>query len=474
MSQLEQLDQTWSELTSDEKNFVLSFLEDKSEIDMGTAFNVKPPKGTRDLHPIDCAVLDHVFGVIKECFRNHGAVEIRTPVFEQRHILMDKYGEDTKLIFDLSNISEGEVLALRYDLTVPFARYLATHGISKLKRFHMEKVYRRDEPYMTRGRYREFYQCDYDNAGEYDVMVPDAECIALMVDIFTKLDLGAFHIRLSHRKLLDGFFQVCGVPDNLLRAISSAVDKLDKKSWEEVYQEMIDKGLDEEFAAKIEKYVSLSGEPREILTALRSNEDLLSNESASLALEELEILFNYLDSMEVIQFVTFDLTMARGLDYYTGVVFEASGIDERSKNVGSFCGGGRYDRLVGKFCSNDVPSVGFSVGVGRILAFKKQEMIDEGSIKSSPTQIVVIGIGVPIEERFKICKILWDRCLSTEMLQENSPSFRKQMKFANKLEVKYTIIVGEEELNNNTVQVKTMNGGDQTEIPLSELENYPF
>uniref|UniRef100_A0A914PB99 Aminoacyl-transfer RNA synthetases class-II family profile domain-containing protein n=1 Tax=Panagrolaimus davidi TaxID=227884 RepID=A0A914PB99_9BILA len=174
---------------------------------------LKTPKGTRDYHPKQMVIREKVLGIITETFKRHGAQTIDTPVFELRDVLMGKYGEEGgKLVFDLAD-QGGELCSLRYDLTVPFARYLAQNNIKSIKRYHIAKVYRRDQPVMTKGRYREFYQCDFDIAGEYDLMVPEAECLRIVDEIMNELDLGEFEIRINHRLLLEGMFSVCGIKD---------------------------------------------------------------------------------------------------------------------------------------------------------------------------------------------------------------------------------------------------------------------
>ncbi|KAK1904163.1 Histidine--tRNA ligase cytoplasmic, partial [Dissostichus eleginoides] len=221
---------------------------------------LKTAKGTRDYNPKQMAIREKVFNTILGCFKRHGAETIDTPVFELKETLTGKYGEDSKLIYDLKD-QGGELLSLRYDLTVPFARYLAMNKITNIKRYHIAKVYRRDNPAMTRGRYREFYQCDFDIAGQYDAMIPDAECLKIVYEILSELDIGDFRIKVNDRRILDGMFAVCGVPDDKFRTICSTVDKLDKMPWEEVRKEMVsEKGLSEEAADQIGEYVSLKGE----------------------------------------------------------------------------------------------------------------------------------------------------------------------------------------------------------------------
>ena len=216
------------------------------------------PSGTRDFHPAQVKIREEMFATIRSIFERHGAVSIETPVFEHRSILMGKYGEDEKLIYELDDQGSGK-LALRYDHTVPLARYVAQYGVTNLVRYVIGKVYRRDTASISRGRYREFYQCDIDFVGDYGSLKPDAECLKIFSDILTALSIGTFEIKVNHRALLDGIFEHSGVPADKFRAISSAVDKLDKVPWVEVRAEMVEKkGLDPEVADKIGLWIALS------------------------------------------------------------------------------------------------------------------------------------------------------------------------------------------------------------------------
>ena len=244
-----------------------------------------------------------------------------SPVFELREILSGKYGEDSKLIYDLSD-QGGELTSLRYDLTVPFARWLAMNGsIQNIKRYHIAKVYRRDQPAVKKGRMREFYQCDIDIAGSYDPMLPDAEVIRITSEIFDGLGWrGNYLIKINHRMILDGIFAVCGVPQDKIRTISSAVDKLDKLPWDEVKQEMVEeKGLPEEVADRIWGFVQKKG-GQDVLQYLQSEQTLSSNESMVKGMQDMELLLTYLEAFGVLDRVEFNLSLARGLDYYTGIM----------------------------------------------------------------------------------------------------------------------------------------------------------
>lgn len=333
----------------------------------------KIAKGTRDYLPEQMMIRDQAFQIIRRVFKSHGAVEIDTPVFELKDTLTGKYGEDSKLIYDLAD-QGGELLALRYDLTVPFARFLALNAVGNIKRFHIGKVYRRDQPQLSKGRYREFYQCDFDIAGTYGRMVPDSECLCVACEILSSLPIGNFGIKLNHRRLLDAILDLSGVPSEKFRTICSAVDKLDKEPWSEVKREMVeDKGLSPEVADKIGVFVVQKGKPWDMYKSLTANAVFGQHKGALDALEDLRILFEYLEAMGKLEYISFDLSLARGLDYYTGVIYEAVCMNGNSQ-VGSIGGGGRYDNLVSMFqeAGKITPCVGVSVGIERVFTLMEE------------------------------------------------------------------------------------------------------
>ncbi len=424
------------------------------------------------------------------------------PVFELKDILTGKYGEDSKLIYDLKD-QGGEICSLRYDLTVPFARWLAMNSsIQNIKRYHIAKVYRRDQPAMTKGRMREFYQCDFDIAGTYDPMLPDAEIIRITCEIFEALGWkGKYTIKLNHRKILDGIFQVCGVPTDKLRTISSAVDKLDKSPWEEVRREMTeDKGLDGEVADRIGEYCVRKG-GRDLLDQLQKDATFTENQSAKEGLADMQLLFTYLDAFSVLDRVSFDLSLARGLDYYTGVIYEvitegsapqtkegqeiqrtgkkeakpnkhASNIDgdeDRSNDptvgVGSVAAGGRYDNLVADFSKKQqIPCVGISFGVDRIFSITKQRLAADASaasIRMNEVDVYVMAFGGKgfeglLAERMEVAKRLWDAGIKAEFSWKVKPKLPAQFKAAETNGVPFAIILGDDELAAGKCKIKEM------------------
>lgn len=301
-------------------------------------------------------------------------------------------------------------------------------NIEGIRRYQIAKVYRRDQPAMTKGRMREFYQCDFDIAGVEDPMLPDAEVLCLINEVFEGLGWhGNFTIKLNHRKILDGIFQVCGVPEDKIRTISSAVDKLDKLPWDEVRKEMVDeKGLEGEIADKIGLWVVKKG-GLDLLAELRADEKMSANDSMKQGMDDMDLLFRYLELHGVTNTVSFDLSLARGLDYYTGLIYEVvtegsapstvpapeevvaapkkkekktstDPDEDRSSDpsvgVGSVAAGGRYDNLVGMFSGkNQIPCVGISFGVERIFSITKARMENSAMLRKSEVDVYIMAFG---------------------------------------------------------------------------------
>ncbi|KAJ2822419.1 Cytoplasmic and mitochondrial histidine tRNA synthetase [Coemansia furcata] len=461
------------------------------------------------------AVRTEIFRTIVSVFEKHGAVTIDTPVFELKEILVGKYGEDSKLIYDLKD-QGGEECSLRYDLTVPFARYVAQNGISNIKRYHLAKVYRRDQPAITKGRMREFYQCDYDIAGIYDPMIPDAECVRVAVNVLSQLDVGKFVVKLNHRKILDAIFEVSGVPADKVRAISSAVDKLDKAPWAEVRREMTqEKGLDATVADRIGEYVQISGSGEEVLARLQALPELMASTKAQEGVKDMGLFFRYAKIYGILDYVSFDMSLARGLDYYTGIIYEAVLVEENARpsttetqlpapvakksgkkgkeeddesqvRVGSIAAGGRYDELVGMFSSamhakgkkTDVPCVGISFGVERIFSIVKSRKL-EAEIKANRTQVYVISLGDTIEDslledRMRIAAELWDAGIAAEFAYKVKPRSQQQYDACDSAIIPWAVIIGKDEISEGTVKIKYMAQKDEQQkggvtVPRSDM-----
>lgn len=386
-----------------------------------------------------------------------------------------------------------------------------------IKRYHVAKVYRRDQPAMSKGRFREFYQCDFDIAGVYDPMLPDAEILLIVVETLDALGLEGFTIKLNHRKILDGIFDVCGVPSDKTRAISSAVDKLDKSPWEEVRREMTeDKGLDGGVADKIGTYVSRKG-GRELVEALQADEGLKGHKKAVEGLNDMALLYDYLDIYGVSDKMSFDLSLARGLDYYTGIIYEAvtsasappsfvagssateaatapattapsksakkdkaakdgdDAFDESKVGVGSIAAGGRYDNLVGMFSNSKkpdaVPCVGVSVGVERVFAImmarlrEQEEKGIKSDVRAKDVDVFIMSMGGDgqLKERMKVAKMLWDAGVKTEFLYKGKPKPAPQWTAIEKAQTPLAVMIAPDEWKQGSVVVKEQKGRESEE-----------
>lgn len=415
------------------------------------------------------AIREKVMDTIKGVFKKHGAVTIDTPVFELKEILTGKYGEDSKLIYDLQD-QGGELCALRYDLTVPFARFLAMNKQYRtMKRYQIAKVYRRDQPIMTKGRYREFYQCDFDIAGgNFEAMLPDAEVFKVIHEILSAVDVGKFVIKCNHRAVLDGIFEIAGVPSDRFRVICSAVDKLDKLPWSSVKLEMInEKGIPEDVADRIGEFVKLRG-GSELIEELLSRPEIQSNESAKKGLEDLKLLFGFLDIFGITSDVSFDMSLARGLDYYTGVILEAVLLGQKSgQEVGSVAGGGRYDNLVGMFSgSTQIPCVGASVGIERLFALIEKKTKSEGPVKTCPVQVFVAAAGGDLlEERMKVLQELWSSSIPSEITMKRKVKPLDQFNYCEKNSIPVAVVLGPGELEKGIVKVRRISDRFEVEAP---------
>jgi histidyl-tRNA synthetase len=442
----------------------------------------KEPIGTRDLQPLQMRIRERVVDLITAVFKRHGAVTIDTPVFELREVLTEKYGEEGKLIYNLED-QGGELLSLRYDLTVPFARYVATHGESSIKRYHIAKVYRRDKPQVERGRFREFYQCDFDIAGPSGLMIADAEVLQVMAELLTAI--GAlcrfdFTIEVSHRRLLSLIVALAGVPPEKFRTVCSSVDKLDKLEWAEVRSELVNlRGITGEAADRLWGFIQLSGEPIATLALLR--ERLIAEygareggraeyeRDAAKLLDEIALLFDYLAALGALEKIKFNLSLARGLDYYTGVIFEAVAHDGDSDvRVGSIAGGGRYDELIGMFSGRKVPAVGGSIGIERVFALIEERLKE--SVRPSDTDVFVCSVAQNLtKERLAIAAELWGAGVATEFVYKEKPDAKAQFGQAAACGAKLAVIIAPDEVASGTVKIKILAESREVTVPRSEL-----
>ncbi|XP_008833706.1 probable histidine--tRNA ligase, mitochondrial [Nannospalax galili] len=441
-------------------------------------FIIKVPKGTRDLSPQQMVVREKILAKIVSCFKRHGAKGLDTPAIELKEMLTEKYEDNIGLMYDLKD-QGGELLSLRYDLTVPFARYLAMNKLKKMKRYQVGKVWRRESPTIVQGRYREFCQCDFDIAGQFDPMIPDAECLKIMCEILSGLQLGDFLIKINDRRIVDGMFAVCGVPESKFRTTCASMDKLDKMSWEDVRHEMVTKkGLAPEVADQIGDYVQCHG-GISLVEQMFQDPRLSQNKLAMEGLEDLKLLFEYLSLFGIAEKISFDLSLARGLDYYTGVIYEAvllqdpAQAGEEPLNVGSVAAGGRYDGLVAQFDpkGHKVPCVGLSIGVERIFYIVEQKMKTLGEkLRTTETEVFVATPQKDfLRERLKIIAELWDAGIKAEMLYKNNPKLLAQLHFCENTGIPLMVIIGEQEQNEGVIKLRSVASREEVIIKRENL-----
>jgi histidyl-tRNA synthetase len=340
--------------------------------------------------------------------------------------------------------------------------------VQHIRRYQIAKVYRRDQPAISRGRLREFYQCDFDIAGAYDPMIPDAEILCIISEVFEALKIDV-SIKVNHRKVLDGLFDVAGVPEDKIRAISSAVDKLDRAPWDEVKKEMLDKGLSENVADRVGSFVQQSGGMREMLDILGSDSELRANKGVAGGLADMQLLASYLEAMDVLDKVSFDLSLARGLDYYTGLIYEIIPIPDRTTQrptqVGSIGAGGRYDGLVGMYGRRPLPCVGLSFGIDRIFTILDARRTKKsGSDLTREADVYIMafggkGFGGLLLERMRAARDLWRAGIRAEFAAKVEPKPAQQFNASKGAPV--VVILGEEEVAVGKVRVKKLHVGER-------------
>jgi histidyl-tRNA synthetase len=446
------------------------------------------PKGTRDFSPEEVAKRNYIFQTIKHVFETYGFQPIETPSFENSETLLGKYGDEgDRLIFKILN--SGDYLrkvdasiyneknsnsiaslisekALRYDLTVPFARYVVQHQNEiefPFKRYQMQPVWRADRP--QKGRFREFYQCDADVVGSKSLW-QEVEFIQLYDAVFSRLKLEGVTIKINNRKILSGIAEVIGAQDKLID-FTVALDKLDKIGEEKVKEEMLSKGIEEFGIEKLKPLFSLQGSFESQIKSLKTI--LESSDEGSKGIEELEFINHAIQSLGLkTAKLQLDVTLARGLNYYTGAIFEVAA--PKSVHMGSIGGGGRYDDLTGIFGLKDVSGVGISFGLDRIyLVLEELGLFPETVSKT--TDILFINFGIK-EALFslKAIKTLREQGINAE-LYPDAAKMKKQMNHANKRNIPYVVLVGEQEMNSNTYTLKNMETGIQDTLNLFDLIN---
>lgn len=441
------------------------------------------PKGTRDFSPVEMAKRNYIFNTIREVFHLYGYQQIETPAMENLSTLMGKYGEEgDKLLFKIQNsgdftkgVSDEELLernttrlstkmcekGLRYDLTVPFARFVVMNRneISfPFKRFQIQPVWRADRP--QKGRYREFYQCDADVVGS-DSLLNEVELIQLMDEVFHRFGIRV-SIKMNNRKILTGIAEIIGAPEKIVD-ITVAIDKLDKIGLEKVNEELASKGITQEAINLLQPIILLEGTNAEKLSVLRNV--LAGSEIGQIGVAEMEYILRKTDKLGIRCDFELDLTLARGLNYYTGAIFEVKALDVQ---IGSITGGGRYDNLTGVFGLSGVSGVGISFGADRIYDVLNQlELYPEDSLLT--TQLMFVNFGEEEEEYcLDMIKKLRQYGIRTEIYPETA-KMKKQMSYADNKKIPYVAIVGGTEVAAKQVSLKNMITGEQMTVSLEEL-----
>ena len=424
------------------------------------------PKGTRDFGPAEMVGRNYIFSVVRSVFKKYGYQCIETPSMENLSTLLGKYGEEgDKLLFRIQNSGEKAALApekgLRYDLTVPFARFVVQHQneISfPFKRYQVQPVWRADRP--QKGRYREFYQCDVDVIGSKSLL-NGLELVQIVDDVFGQMGVRVC-IKINNRKILAGLAEVSGQPDKLVD-ITVAIDKIDKIGLDAVKAELFEKGLSEQAVAVIEPVLTLSGSTQEKLARMR--ELLAASETGVKGLDEVETLFGLIAAAGIRQPVELDLSLARGLNYYTGAIFEVKALDFA---IGSICGGGRYDDLTGIFGLPNMSGVGISFGADRIydvltgLNLFPQDAAAAATVLFTNMGEKEVAYTLPIAAQLRA------QGIACEVYPDPS-KLKKQFEYADRKGIPYLAIVGDQEVADGTVTLKNLATGEQQPVAKDAL-----
>lgn len=441
------------------------------------------PKGTRDFSPVEMAKRNYIFNTIREVYHLSGYQQIETPSMEMLSTLMGKYGEEgDKLLFKIQNsgnyfsgITDEELLSrdaaklaskfcekgLRYDLTVPFARYVVMHRDEitfPFKRYQIQPVWRADRP--QKGRYREFYQCDADVIGS-DSLLNEVELMQIVDQVFVQFGIRVC-IKINNRKILSGIAEIIGESDKIVD-ITVAIDKLDKIGLENVNKELADKGIGEEAIAKLQPIILLKGTNAEKLATLKTV--LAGSEVGIKGVEESEFILSTLERIGLQNEIELDLTLARGLNYYTGAIFEVKALDVQ---IGSITGGGRYDNLTGVFGLQGVSGVGISFGADRIFDVLNQlELYPKEAVHG--TQLLFVNFGEKeMSYALPILSTIRTAGISAEIYPD-IVKMKKQMSYANAKNIPFVAIIGESEMEEGKITLKNMETGQQELLTPEEL-----
>jgi histidyl-tRNA synthetase len=448
--------------------------------------SLKPsiPKGTRDFSPVEMVRRNYIFSTIRSVFERFGYQPLETPAMENISTLTGKYGEEgDKLLFRVLNSGDflqgiefnqepadyrkisGSIAekGLRYDLTVPFARYIVQHQhelVFPFKRYQIQPVWRADRP--QKGRYREFYQCDVDVIGSTSLL-NETELVMIMDEVFTNLRIPVL-IRLNNRKVLAGIAESIGFPE-MLTDITVAIDKMDKIGTELVNQELLQRGLTPEAIALLQPVLTMDGKIKDKFTLLQ--EMFKYSETGRKGLEEMKIVLEHIKPLQLNNKFDFDLRLARGLSYYTGTIFEVKALNA---SIGSICGGGRYDNLTGIFGLAGMSGVGVSFGADRIYDVLHETRLFPDTIQSSVT-VLILNFGNE-EEKFglSLLRDMHHDGISAELYPDQA-KIRKQMEYANRKTIPFVVLAGKDEIEKGIITIKNMETGDQQTVTPDQLKS---
>lgn len=420
--------------------------------------------GFMELLPAEQIAFNQMLDTIRYNFERYGFIPLDTPTIEKAEVLLAKGGGETEK--QIYRFTKGDNdLALRFDLTVPLARYVAQHFQEltfPFRRYHIGKVFRGER--NQKGRFREFYQCDIDIIGWNKLsLINDAEIPAIIYSTFKRLGFESFTIRINNRKLLNGFFDSLGIQDK--SGVLRVIDKLDKIGFTAVRQELEESGITGAALEALLKFIGIKGANAEILAVLQ--EYPIDNAEFKDGLRELSEVVRYIKCFDVPEAnVAIDLTIARGLDYYTGTVYET--ILNDHPGIGSVCSGGRYDNLAGFYTKQQLPGVGISIGLTRLFYQIQAAEIIKFNNAATLTQVLVIPMGVAIEEAIKVANRLRESGIIAELYFEEA-KLEKKISYAHKLGIPYVIFIGEDELKNGLLSLKTMVTGEQSALNIEEI-----
>ncbi len=426
----------------------------------------KTLSGFMELYPQEQLSFEKLKNIIIDTYKSYGFYPLDTPVIEYSEVLLAKAGGETEKQIYRFNKGDND-LSLRFDLTVPLAKYVSMRSnelVFPFKRYQVGKVFRGERP--QKGRFREFYQCDIDVIAEDELSLKyDSEIINIIYDIFSKLNIASFTIRINNRKILNGFFKYLNL-DNKITEILRVIDKLDKIGVDNVKEELSKLDISNDKITEILNFITLNGRNDEILRVLKEKYNY--NELINEGINEIEEVLNDLESRSIpTDNYKFDLTIARGLDYYTGTVYETYLNDYES--IGSVCSGGRYENLAEYYTDKKLPGVGASIGLTRLFS----KLLETNLIKiddMSSSDIMIVPLCDNYKYIYEINSILKSQNISVNICYLNK-GIKQRMKYANKMKNKYIILIGEDEVNKNTIILKNMISGDQIEIEKNNLLN---